>query len=243
MTKLKDILSPAFPPPRPRKPLVTVEYDSDFCLWVTDGSHQSDGKPILTEAQMHHAAEQYRLGKSKSGKTIFWMIDECGIVRDGLLGDAWVSALLKAREPELLRYWRVQHCLFGLHLIGPAKNTESTERVTLKAVAIVESQRSAVILSEIFPENIWLATMSTCCFSIDLLIPLKGRKVKVFPSTDETMANYCCWNDICDLARRNYRLDIECSAYLEDQATPAQKQRHIDLVDFIFDHESNKSNE
>ena len=228
MTKLKDILSPAFPTPRPRKPLVTVAYDSDFCLWVTDGSHQPDGKPILTEAQMHHAAEQYRLGKSKSGKTIFWMIDECGIVRDGLLGDAWVSSLLKARDPKLLKYWRVQHCLFGLHLTA----------FTSKAVAVVESQRSAVILSEIFPENIWLATMSNSCFSIDLLIPLKGRKVKVFPNTDETMANYCCWNDICDLARRNYRLDIECSAYLEDQATPAQKHRHIDLVDFIFDHES-----
>lgn len=227
MTKLKDILSPAFPTPRPRKPLVTVAYDSDFCLWVTDGSHQPDGKAILTEAQMHHAAEQYRLGKSKSGKTIFWMIDECGIVRDGLLGDAWVSSLLKAREPELLKYWRVQHCLFGLHLTA----------FTSKAVAIVESQRSAVILSEIFPENIWLATMSNSCFSIDLLIPLKGRKVKVFPNTDETMANYCCWNDICDLARRNYRLDIECSAYLEDQATPAQKHRHIDLVDFLYEHE------
>jgi hypothetical protein len=52
------------------------------------------------------------------------------------------------------------------------------------------------------------------------------------------MANYCCWNDISDLARRNYRLDIECSAYLEDQATPAQKQRHIDLVDFLYEHES-----
>ena len=67
MTKLKDILSPAVPTPRPRKPLVTVEYDSDFCLWVTDGSHQPDGKPILTETQMRHAAEQYHLDIECSG--------------------------------------------------------------------------------------------------------------------------------------------------------------------------------
>ena len=85
MTKLKDILSPAFPTPRPRKPLVTVEYDSDFCLWVTDGSHQPDRKPILTEAQMHHAADQYRLGKSKSGKTNILLV-RTGEAKRGVIG-------------------------------------------------------------------------------------------------------------------------------------------------------------
>ena len=35
---------------------------------------------------MAHAAERYRLGKSKKGKPIFWMIDERGIVRDGRIG-------------------------------------------------------------------------------------------------------------------------------------------------------------
>ena len=67
--------------------------DADFCQEVV-------AKGWLSEAQMAHAAERYRLGKSKNGKPIFWMIDERGIVRDGRIGDTWVSMIFKRRYPE-----------------------------------------------------------------------------------------------------------------------------------------------
>ena len=118
--KLKDILSPTVKDfQKTSKPMVVVAYDSDLCQEVV--SHG-----WLSEEQMCHAVERYRLGKSLSGKTIYWMIDELGIVHDGHLGDTWVSKLLKAREP-LLEYWQVSHCLFGLHLLC---HTETTERAT-----------------------------------------------------------------------------------------------------------------
>ena len=85
--------------------------DSDFCQEVLS-------KHWLTEEQMHHAAERYRLGKSRSGKCIFWMIDEIGQVLDGRIGSSWVSEMLKIRYPENAQYITSTHCLFGLHLLN-----------------------------------------------------------------------------------------------------------------------------
>ena len=237
--KLNEILMPSFRDYlHPFKPMVTVEYDSDFCLWATDGSRQPDGKPILTEAQMRHAAERYRLGKSKSGKTIFWMTDEQGIVRDGHLGNDWVSRQLKDREPELLRWWHPEHCLFGLHLLchtDTTDSTDNTERLSLKPVSIVESERSAVILSEICPENIWLALAYPANLIAEVLEPLQGCETMLFPPTDPTGETFMAWLETADQARHSYGLNITVSSILEDKATPEQKSRYIDLLDFIME--------
>ena len=134
--KLKDILSPSFKDFRkPHKPIVVVAYDSDFCQEVV-------ARQWLTEKQMQHAADKYRLGRSRSGKTIFWMIDEISLVRDGRIGEAWVSQMLKQRHPDLLSSIPTVHCFFGEHLL--AMETSSK-------VCLVESERSAVVLSEIYP--------------------------------------------------------------------------------------------
>lgn len=186
-------------------------------------------KGIITVKQMHNAAQRYYLGKSKSGKPIFWMIDDMMTPLDALIGsDVWISALLKKREP-LLQYWTVKHCLFGLHLISDSEDMP---------VSIVESERSALILSELFPENIWLAVMSATYFTIDLLKPLVGRKVKVFPDTDSTMSNYVSWLELAKMAHDGYHIDIGVSYYLEEHATAEQKERKIDLVDFLIESHS-----
>lgn len=90
---------------------------------------------LLTVEQMHHACQRYHLGKTRNGRPIFWMIDEMLTPLDAHIGtDAWLSTLLKAREP-LLATWQVTHCLFGLHLISPL--TLHLPPST-KSVAIVE---------------------------------------------------------------------------------------------------------
>ena len=125
---LKELLSPTLKDFRKdRNPMVVTTADSEWC-------RETITKGWLSEKQMHHAAERYRLGKSRSGKTIFWMIDDLGFVLDGHIGEAWASSMLKAREPKLLSHWHPRHCLFGLHLLtencfkGHTESTESTER-------------------------------------------------------------------------------------------------------------------
>ena len=114
---------------------------------------------LLTEEQMQRACKRYMLGRSRKGQPIFWMVDEMGTVHDGHIGNSWVSEMLRKRYPELSDYWQTEHCLFGLHL------TPGVE----KPIAIVEKECSAVVLSELYPECHWLATVYPVNFTIDQL--------------------------------------------------------------------------
>ena len=289
--KLREILSPSFRDyRRPHTPLVVVATDSDFCRETVDSG-------VLTAEQMAHAAARYRLGKSKSGRCIFWMIDEAGKVRDGRIGNEWVSAMMEAREPVLLKGCRTVHCLYGLHLVhtdnnGHTESTENTERVITntnltnntnikgrtdltdltesntidtrikglaeraeraervitntnstnntnnisKSVCIVDDERAAVILSELFPECLWMAAMYPLNMNVRQLEPLRGRHVVLYPHTDSTMSHYVCWLEIAETARQRLHMDVTCNRLLEDYATEEQKGREIDLVGFLTEH-------
>ena len=188
----------------------------------------------LTEAQMLRAANHYRIGKSRSGKTIYWMIDEQGIWMDGHLGDAWVTQLLQHRYPDIAPYIHSPHCLFGLHLLSPLTANRS--------VAIVESEQSAVVLSELFPELLWMAYAYPANLTVDRFKSLRGRTVTLFPRADLNGDDYYFLLDIADQAHRRFpAIDLRVSSFLEVHATDAQKERHIDLLDFIMENDSKTS--
>ena len=244
----------------------------------------------LSVEQMHHAAERYFLGKTKSGASIFWMIDDRHRPLDAMIDpETWMSRLLKKRET-ILRAWRPGQCLFGLHLLCHTESTESTEKNShtdlkdltdskspaennspaertemtespsdgaarskisaisaisagpykksvgqLRPIHLVEEPISAVILSEVYPNSIWLSTVPNTCFTIDLLEPLRGRTIKVYPHTDATLSNYLAWLDLADMARQTYHLDITVSHTLEDAASPSQKDREIDILQYLYE--------
>jgi hypothetical protein len=175
----------------------------------------------LTVEQMRHAAERYYLGKTRSGQPIFWMIDDMLRPLDAHIGATWISSILKAREP-LLDCWQVQHCLFGLHLLGHSF-----------PISLVEDEKSAVILSELFPESIWLAYTTTSHLIPDLFTPLEGQTVTIYPRTDPTMSTFLFFEDLVDQTLRRYDLDLHVDTTLEEHATEDQKERCIDILDFI----------
>jgi hypothetical protein len=181
----------------------------------------------ITLDDMHQACARYFLGKTKSGTPMYWMIDDFLQPLDAHIGTtAWLSRLLKSREP-LLEHWRITHCLFGLHLL--------MEDVNPQPISVVESEEAAVVLSELFPESIWMAYATTSHLSPDLLAPLQGRTATIYPRTDPTMSTYLFFLDYADLVRKNYDIDLHIDSTLEDHATPDQKERCIDILDFILE--------
>ena len=142
----------------------------------------------LSERQMLRAARRYRLGATRQQGVIFWQIDDHDAIHDGkvmyYLPDChrdkgrhptWVSTLLVRRDPFPNAPHETSHCLFGLHLLSYA---------TARTVAIVEAEKSAVILSELYPQSIWLATGGLGNIQADKFRPLRGHKVILFPDTD-----------------------------------------------------------
>lgn len=179
---------------------------------------------LLTAEQMRHACARYHLGKTRSGKPMFWMVDEQLQPLDAHIGDDdWLSRLLKAREP-LLRHWYPHHCLFGLHLLAMPS-----------PIAIVESEASAVVLSELFPESLWMAYADVTLFNEQLFMPLLGRAVTIYPSTDPYSSDYLFFDEMADSLRHSYDIQLSVATLLEEHATEEQKARSIDLLDFILE--------
>ena len=228
MVKLKDILTPAFKKPvgMSRK-LVSrcLSTDSRFCREVVASG-------LRTEEQMLRAAAQYLLGRSRRGETVFWMIDRYGIMRDGQVGDTWVSLLMKANG-RLSECWHSTPCLFGEHLLKSPSDTPCL-REESGAVAVVESARSAVVLSELFPKYTWMATMLLANLNEWQFQPLKGHKVICFPATDTSGDNYLLWVDMARQAQSHYGIDITVSDFLERRASPEQKEDGIDILKYLF---------
>jgi len=118
--------------------------------------------------------------------TIFWQIDEYEQIHAGkiMLYSPVTGKRIKepcnhinwlhkaVKEPD----FNLNQCLFGLHLI-------SSENY--KPIAIVESEKTAVIMSIYLPKYVWMATGSKSNLKAELLKPLKKRKIVLFPDKGE----------------------------------------------------------
>lgn len=221
----------------------SISLTSEFCQAVVSSGY-------LTELQMRHAAKRYCLGASRNGSVIFWEIDEQLRVHNGKFmhyqsdchrdksrTPTWAVAEMK-KTGTLPSDFENPHCLFGLHLLtGTNISVCQDKSVCPKNVCVVESEKSAVILSELFPDYVWLSCGGLQMFKPELLAPLVNHKVMVFPDTDETGATYKAWQDIVQQASKHYSFHypIRISPILEVHASAEQKRRKIDLIDLLFE--------
>ena len=243
--------------PRDSRPVwqQRLSADSGFCRAVVANGY-------LTETQVQRAAQRYRLGCSRNGGVIFWQIDTTGNVFDGKImyyrtdchrdhdrHPQWVSNLLKRHylqdDKELIASIPSYHCLFGTHLLktpsnspclgGEHKSSLCREDLGGSPIAVVEAEKTAVIMSEHFPQYLWLAAGGLFELTADKLFPLRRHRIVLFPDTDPDLTAYTRWYEVAQEARRLYGLDISVSPLLEQRATPEQKQHKIDLVDYLFE--------
>lgn len=107
----------------------------------------------------------------------------------------------------------------------------------LPPVAVVEAEKTAVILSAYYPQYVWLATGGLFEVQPEKFRPLRGRKVILFPDADPDGKAYAYWFEAAQQVMTQPYWDdsppIRVSALLEQHATAEQKSRKIDLVEFI----------
>ena len=162
-----------------------VNYENSFIKFL---------QTIFAEKQVEEAVNKYLIGTSKrwAGATIFWQIDNLERVHSGKIlsynatsgkrmknsdGRAeidWVHSILKKRK--VIKEFNLIQCLFGLHLIN---------KVEKNILALVESEKTAVIMSIFKPEYIWLATGSKAGLKYEFLKIIKNYKIIAFPDKSE----------------------------------------------------------
>lgn len=134
------------------------------------------------EEPFQRVYEDYRLGATAESEVIYWQIDEQQRVRTGKLMRYHPDG---HRAPERHPRWMhnfmplpegttLSQCLFGEHLL-----TQHSER----PVGLVESEKTALVCSALFPQYIWLATGGCKALSVDKLLPLQGRTLHVWPDS------------------------------------------------------------
>jgi hypothetical protein len=179
--------------------------------------------------EVRNSFKKYQVGTSKmyNGATVFWQMDNTGNIRTGKImaydiatGGRikdenisyvnWVHSVLK--KPN----YNLKQCLFGLHLLNDI----------VKQVAIVESEKTAIIMSIEFPNYTWMSTGSLQGFKYEYLAPLKGTDIIAFPDK----GGYDKWKVTADgLNKKGF--NIEISKLLKNK----KYKNGWDLVDVLHD--------
>ena len=131
---------------------------------------------------------------------------------------------------------QTMHCLFGQHLLNLDPDESSDEGI--RPVCIVGTEPSAVLLSELLPEGIWMATVYPSNLNIRSFEALRNRDVVLFPRADPVGSYYLAAVELADQAKRKYHMNVTVNTLLDQQASEEQKEREIDLADYLI--ENNK---
>ena len=176
----------------------------------------------------------YKVGTSKkwNGSTVFWQIDVNGNLRTGKIMKYDAKTGHRIKKPHSMVTWvhselklpdfTLRQCFFGEYLlVGTARN---------KTVAIVESEKTAIIAMHFISDFVWLATGGmNGCFNKEAVEVLKGREVVLVPdlgATDKWKAKIPLLQSVCK--------SIAISNILEDNATEEQKAKGLDIADFLL---------
>ena len=225
-TSLKP--SQPFKPDKPREqPLIAIDgslvsrshyAQSTFWQWVTGVAPQLNATPEDLSRVFH----AYWLGATHQSDVIFWQIDEHMQVHTGHVMcydpqghrqgyQSWTHFLLQQKGLLPLDY-QPPKCLFGQHLLTASSTMP---------VAIVESEKTAVVMALKLPQYLWLATAGCGGLTQEKLAPLQGRKVLVFPDSG-------CYEKWSRQLSQTSGLDYRISNHLESYPS------NTDLADLVL---------
>ncbi|ULB33913.1 DUF6371 domain-containing protein [Proteiniphilum propionicum] len=174
--------------------------------------------PLIDVAR---AIDRYRIGDHKEGRVIYWQIDREDRIRTGkiMLYDPvtgkraknvknsfdWVHRHVKSP-------YQLSQCLYGLHLV----------KKSTTPLAVVESEKSAIIASLTIPEYTWVATGGKQNYR--LLEALRGHDVTLFPD----LGAYHDWTKYAT------KYGFKVSNLLEQVATDEERRDGLDIADYII---------
>ena len=177
--------------------------------------------------------KKYKVGTSKywDGATVFWQTDNQCRVRTGKIMLYNSETGKRIKEPYNHVTWahsvlhkgdyNLKQCFFGEHLLSENKN---------RPVALVESEKTALIASYYLPQFLWIASGGkNGCFNANSLFVLAGRSAVLFPDLGAT--NY--WRSKIELMK-SCGIEVQMFDYLESNASESERKEGYDIADYLL---------
>ncbi len=216
--KPEPVQQPSFIDAKVVQASLTRYNQNNFCRWLCS---------VFGEQKAFELTAAYKIGTSKHwpGSCVFWQIDRNWKIRTGkvmLYDDSgrrvkkpfshiqWVHEVMQI-EP-----YHLKQCFFGEHLLS----TDSD-----KPVAVVESEKTAIVASGFIPGLLWVATGGKKSKLKEKLQAVAGRKVKLYP---DLMA-FEDWRKVAAGLP-----GVTVSDILERRATEADRAAGLDLADYLL---------
>jgi hypothetical protein len=222
--------APYVPPvPKPQPPTSYIDLEIFKKSLAAYGSNNlvKFFRTIFDENTVNRLLTKYFIGTSAHwpGATVFWQVDHESRIRTGKVMLYNPETGKRVKEPfshltwshKVLKLENFNHklCLFGEHLLKPDP---------AKAVAIVESEKTAMISSVYMPQYIWLAVGGLSQLTADRCSVLKGRSVMLYPDLNA----YEKWKAKGD------EFGFKTSNVLENKATEEEKKQGLDIADYLL---------
>ena len=131
----------------------------------------------------------------------------------------WVHSALHFAD------FNLRQCFFGEHLLSIGSS---------KPVALVESEKTALVCSIHLPHFTWIASGGkNGCLNEECLSIFQGRTLSLFPDLGAT--DY--WRSKIPMIRQ-LGIHVQLYDYLERAATDEQRKQGLDIADFLLDIET-----
>lgn len=189
----------------------------------------------------------YMVGQAKKdgGKAnIFWQADIEGEIRTGKIMCYNEDTGKRRKEEGLLPSWihtaktilqpfNLHQCFYGENFLNQFPS---------KKVMIVESEKTALIAAIYMPEFIWMATGGVSGvkwkeYAVNKV--LQNRTVELFPdygffNKKEGVTCYDKWKEVAEHIESRLTLKIKVNRILEDNLKEEDRERGLDLADFLL---------
>ncbi|NIJ45657.1 hypothetical protein FHR24_002125 [Wenyingzhuangia heitensis] len=198
---------------------------------------------IFNKEQVLSIINNYKIGTASYwyNGTVFWQIDNDHKIRSGKI----ISYQESGKRTQYV-YWvhsyqikkgikshfNLKQCLFGEHLVKSKNQT----------IAIVESEKTACIMSQIFDKYTWLACGNLSGLLEEKLRVIKQHKIILYPDLGLDKGNgspFLRWSLQKDrLNKLGYHISI--SDLLEENGTDNQKRKGFDIADYFVNQSQNE---
>ena len=161
-------------------------------------------------------------GRVRTGKVMLYNPENGRRIKEPHNYITWVHSLLKKEN------FNLRQCLFGEHLLSSDQQ---------RPVALVESEKSALISSFYLPQYLWIASGGkNGAFNRDAMSVLRNRRVLLFPDLGAT--DY--WNSKMEMIR-SLGIKVSLFDFMERNATKEERDAGYDIADFLLREETKEA--